>query len=286
MSLKHMVAIAAGGDGDDQALGLASCLASQHDGVVEVLPIYPDSAADMVALGMTLGATLSQEAIEKLAAAERGLQDRIEGTAKAAANEADVVFGPGEGAPRMSVLGRGLRPPMALGRFAPLADLVIFGQGHLNHVPGRDLFGQCLLGDRAPVLIARKEPDSLSGPAAIAWDGSPQAGRAVKAALPLLAMASEIYIVQCVTGLDRVATDPDSDQLNAYLKLHGVGEGAPVLIEGADEGAALIAAAKGRMATLLVAGAWGHSRLREAVFGGATRTFLGCKEGPNLLLAH
>ena len=286
MSLKHMIALAAGGNGDGQALGLASSLASQHDGVVEVLPFYPESAADMVALGMTLGATLSQEAIEELAAAEHGLQVRIETTAKAAANEADVVFGAGEGAPRMSVLGRGLRPPMALNRIAPLSDLVIFGQGHLDQGPGRDLFGQCLLGDRAPILVARLEADSLSGPAVIAWDGSPQAGRAVKAALPLLAMASEIHIVQCVTGLDRVATDPDTDLLNAYLKLHGVGEGSPVLIEGADEGAALIAAAKGKLATLLVAGAWGHSRLREAVFGGATRAFLNCKDGPNLLLAH
>ena len=42
------------------------------------------------------------------------------------------------------------------------------------------------------MLIARQDAESLSGPAAIAWDGSPQAGRAVKAALPLLAMASEM----------------------------------------------------------------------------------------------
>lgn len=286
MSLKHMIAIAAGGDGDSQSLGVAASLASQHDGVVEVLPIYPDSAGDMVALGLTLGATMAQETIEELAAAERVFQDRIVLAAKAAANEADVVFGAGEGAPRMSVLGRGLRPPLALSRFAPLADLVIFGQGHMVQAAGRDLVGQCLLGDRTPVLIARQEADSLSGPAVIAWDGSPQSGRAVKAALPLLAMANEIHILQCLTGLDRETTDPDIDPLNAYLKLHGVGEGSTVIVEGADEGAALIAAAKVRMATLLVAGAWGHSRIREAVFGGATRAFLACKDGPNLLLAH
>lgn len=286
MSLKHILAIAAGGDGDSRALGLSSSLASQHDGVVEVLPIYPDSAADMIALGMTLGAALSPEAVEELAAAERELQGRIEASARAAANQADVVFGSGEGAPRMSVLGRGLRPALAVSRHAPLTDLVVFGQGHLDHGSGRDVFDQCLLADRAPVLIARHDADSLSGPAAIAWDGSAQAGRAVKAALPLLAMASEIHIVQCVRGLDRDATDPDIDTLNAYLRLHGVGEGAGVLVEGTDEGAALIAAAKGKTATLLIAGAWGRSRLREAVFGGATRAFLGCKDGPNLLLAH
>ncbi len=286
MSLKHMIAIAAGGDGDSEALGLASNLAGQHDSVVEVLPIYPDAATDMVALGMTLGATLSPAAIKELAAAERELQSRIEETARVAANEADVVFGAGQGAPRISVMGRGLRPPLAVSRHAPLADLIIFGQGHLDHGLGRDAFSQCLLGDRAPVLIARQAAEALSGPAAIAWDGSSQAGRAVKAALPLLAMASEIHVLQCVSGLDQTSTDPDIDRLNAYLKLHGVGEGAAVLVEAEDEGAALVAAARGKMATLLIAGAWGHSRLREAVFGGATRAFLRSSDGPNLLLAH
>jgi nucleotide-binding universal stress UspA family protein len=286
MSLRQLMVIAAGGDGDAQALGLASSLARQHGGTVAVLPVYPDSAADKIALGMTLGATLSPEAIEELAIAERAIHVRIEATAKAAADAADVVFGTGEGAPRISVMARGLRPPMMLSRAAPLSDLVVFGQAHLNHPPGRDIFDQCLLGERVPVLIARHAADTLSGPAAIAWDGSPQAGRAVKAALPLLAMASEIYILQCVTGLEPEANDPDTDRLNAYLKLHGVGEGSPVLVEGAEEGSALIAAAKGKLSTLLVAGAWGHSRLREAIFGGATRAFLGCKDGPNLLLAH
>lgn len=286
MSLKHMTAIADGGEGDGQALGLASSLARQHDGAVEVLPIYPDSAADMIALGLTLGATLSPEAVADLTAAEQALQHRIETAAQAAADQADVVFGPGEGAPRMSVLSRGLRPALALSRHAALSDLVIFGQEHLTRGAGPDVFAQSLLSDRAPVLVARHDAESLSGPAAIAWDGSPQAGRAVKAALPLLAMSSEIYVVQCVTGLDRDATDPDIDTLNAYLKLHGVGEGVSVLVEGGDEGAALIAAAEGRSATLLVAGAWGHSRLRQAIFGGATRAFLRSRAGPNLLLTH
>ncbi len=286
MSLKHLLAIAAGGDGDDEALGVAGSLARQHDGAVEVVPVYPDSATDMIALGITLGATLSPDAVEELAAAERELQRRIEGTARVAAERADIAFGSGPGAPRLSVLGRGLRPTLALSRHSALTDLIVFGQGHLDQGAGRDVFTQSLLTDRAVVLVARHEPDSLSGPAAIAWDGSAQAGRAVRAALPLLAMASEILILQCVTGLDRRTTDPDIDLLNAYLRLHGVGEGAAVLVEGEDEGVALIAAAEGRKAGLFIAGAWGRSRLREAVFGGATRTFLRRKHGPNLLLAH
>ena len=286
MSLKRILTVASGGAADPSALAFAAWLAGQHDAVVEVVPAYPDSAIDMIALGMTLGATLSRDAIEELAAAERDIQDRIESAARKAAGAADVTYGAGEGAPRLSVVARGLRPALALSRHAALADLVVMAHEGLQGEPGHELLGQILLADRAPVLIARGEPDRLSGPAAIAWDGSPQAGRAVRAALPLLAMASSIHVLQCISSLDRRAADPDIDPLNAYLKLHGVGAGVPTLVEGADEGAALVATAEAVQAGLLVAGAWGHSRLRETVFGGATRTFLRGKNGPSLLLAH
>lgn len=286
MSLKRILALASGGAGDTRALAFAARLAAEHDGHAEVVPVYPDSAIDMIALGMALGASLSPEAAAELAAAERDLQGRVEAAARRAANEADVVFGPGEGAPRMTVLTRGLRPALALSNNAALADLVVVSQEAIETGLTRELLGQALLADRAPVLVARGDAARLSEPAVIAWDGSPQAGRAVRAALPLLAMASAIHVVQCVTGLDRRSADPDVDLLNAYLKLHGVGEGVGALVEGADEGAALVAAAEAKQAGLLVAGAWGRSRLQETVFGGATRTFLRSKDGPSLLLAH
>ena len=99
-------------------------------------------------------------------------------------------------------------------------------------------------------------------------------------------MASAIHILQCVTGLDTQANDPDTDRLNAYLKLHGIGGGDVVFVEGGNEGAALLAAAEAREAGLFGAGAWGHSRVRETVFGGATQSFLQHDRGPSLLLAH
>ena len=124
MSLKRILVLASGDAGDVTALAFAAHLAGQHDSVVEVVPVFPDSAADMVALGMALGASLSPEAVSELAAAERELQDRVANAARQAANEADVVFGAGDGAPRMSVLTRGLRPALALARQTALADLV------------------------------------------------------------------------------------------------------------------------------------------------------------------
>ena len=286
MSLKRILALAAGGPGDVAALAFAADLAREHGGVVDVVPVYTDTAADLIALGMTMGATLPRTTVQELSEAERKLQNRVETGARDAADKADVEFGSGPGAPRMSVLTRGLRPAVALSRHAALADLVVLGQDLVADPVGSDLLAQVLLGDRAPVLVARGDPAVLSGDMAIAWDGSAEAGRAVRAALPLLAMASAVHILQCVSGLDRETADPDIGPLNAYLRLHGVGEGVATLVEGGDEGAALLAAAEARQVGVLVAGAWGHSRLRETVFGGATRAFLRRKDGPGLLLAH
>lgn len=286
MSLKRILVLASGGPGDATALAFSAGLAARHGGVVHCVPIYPDTAADLIALGMTLGSALSEQGIEELAAAEHEIQGRIEATARKAANQADVVYGAGDGAPRISVQTRGLQPALALAQQAPLTDILVIAQRETEDGAGRELLAQALLADRTPVLVARGEADRLSGPAAIAWDGSAQAGRAVRAALPLLAMASAVHVLQCISGLDRAVADPDIDGLNAYLKLHGVGEGVATLVEGDDEGAALLAAAEGKQAGLLVAGAWGHSRLRETVFGGVTRRFLREANGPSLMLAH
>jgi nucleotide-binding universal stress UspA family protein len=284
--LKRLVALASGTTVDVRTMAFAARLAVQWDARVDVVPVYPSSAADMIALGMTLGASLSQTAVGELAAAERELQHRIDTVARTAANDAGAKFGDGDDVPRLSVLTRGLRPALAMSRHSALADLVVVAHDSSKDSLMRRHLGEALLAYGAPVLVTRGDPRRLAGPAAIAWDGSPQAGRAVRAALPFLSMASAVYILQCVTGLDMQANDPDTDLLNAYLKLHGIGGGEVILVEGGNEGAALLAAAEGREAGLFVAGAWGHSRVRETVFGGATQFFLQHDRGPSLLLAH
>ena len=51
-------------------------------------------------------------------------------------------------------------------------------------------------------------------------------------------------------------------------------------------GPVLVDAARDLGAALLVSGAYGHSRLAEAIFGGATHAFLKAGDGPHLLIAH
>ncbi|RZJ45348.1 MAG: universal stress protein, partial [Brevundimonas sp.] len=134
--------------------------------------------------------------------------------------------------------------------------------------PIDDVVGRALLERRLPVLVSRRAARAPVGAAVIAWDGSPPAGRAVRAALPLLAMASQVTILQCRAGLDTVAADADPRRLKDYLAVAGIDAGVSV-IKGRREGEAILAAACTRSADLLVAGAYSRPRLAEAVLGGA-----------------
>ena len=287
MSYKLIMALAGGGPEDDETLAFAAALAVQHGAVAHVLPIHPDAAVDLMALGMTLGTPLSPEVKHALSEHQGDCQRRIESAARAAAAAVDLVFGGGDGSPRMVVHPHSLMPAEDLARAMVLADLVVIGQGYLRG-PGRDgrVLGQVLLDQRAPVLIARGQPDRLSGRVAIAWNGSVEAGRAVHGALPLIAMGSDLILLQCPQGT--VAPDGAAGMvpLNAWLRLHEVGTGRPVPVTGPSAGEALVKGLRDQDVGLLVAGAWGHSRLREAIFGGATRAFLDDVDGPSLLLAH
>lgn len=287
MSYKLIMALAGGGPEDAGTLAFAAALAVQHGALVQVLPIHPDPAVDLIALGLTLGTTLSPEMKQTLSEAQGQCQSRIETAARTAAGAVDLAFGDGEGGPRMVVRPHGTLPPGDLARALVLADLVVIGQGYLRG-PGRDgrVLGQILLDQRVPVLIARGRPERLTGRIAIAWNGSVEAGRAVHGALPLIAMGSDLILLQSARGETPTDGPAGIDRLNGWLDLHGAGPGRPVPVTGPSVEAALVQAARDHDVGLLVAGAWGHSRLREAVFGGATRAFLDDVDGPSLLLAH
>lgn len=285
IGLKLIVVLASGRERDERAINFGAQMAVEHDAKVEILPVYSDSAADMIALGAAVGAALSQTVIDELLAAEGEVQRRIETVARMGAAKRGAAFGFGDGGSRISVLARKLQPALALARRTALADLVVLAHDQSGDSPMRRHLGEVLLNLGAPVLVARGD-GGVAGAAAIAWDGSRQAGRAIRASLPILQRASSVHVVQCPTGLNFQVNDPDIGRLKDYLDLYGVGIDDVELAEGDDEGAALLSLAQSRGATLFVAGAWGRSRVRETIFGGATRTFLQKDEGPSLLLAH
>lgn len=172
---------------------------------------------------------------------------------------------------------------------AVLTDLAIIGASDPDGGKGASHLATTLaLHCRAPTLVV---PDfargiSVEGPAVVAWNGSQEASRALRAAVPLLACASGVTLVH-VTGSDT----RDEAQLPAlsgarYLDRHGIDcEVVEIARDGEKVSTVLKRAAELREAGLLVMGAYGVPRLYETVFGGVTEEMLTKPEFP-VLLTH
>ncbi|MEO3387257.1 universal stress protein [Mesorhizobium sp. CAU 1741] len=116
---------------------------------------------------------------------------------------------------------------------------------------------------------------------AIGWDGGRAATRAIGDALPLLQRAGEVTIVT-VNHDKHVPEHATGAQLAEHLSRHGVTATVRnVERKGGSVGEAIDAAASG--ADLVVMGAFGHSRLRDFLLGGATQYMLKNPARPTLL---
>jgi nucleotide-binding universal stress UspA family protein len=106
----------------------------------------------------------------------------------------------------------------------------------------------------------------------IAWKDTAEARRAVADALPLLHKASDITIVEIVEEqADRTAALSRVKDVAAWLSRHGVSASGQVPEECGEAGGLLERIASEVGAGVVVAGAYGHSRLREWILGGVTR---------------
>jgi nucleotide-binding universal stress UspA family protein len=168
---------------------------------------------------------------------------------------------------------------------ARLADLIVLSlPGSAADAGVRDIAADILVHARSPVLAVPAEggPFDGVGVAMIAWDGSLEASHALRMALPMLKRAAAVHVVTVTQGQREFpATDASH-----YLARHGI---SSELHEWAGEtrstAAALLDAAESLSAAYIVMGAYGHTRLREAFLGGATRDMLQASRLP-LLLAH
>lgn len=122
-----------------------------------------------------------------------------------------------------------------------------------------------------------------SGRALVAWNGSPEASHALRLAAPLLQRARKVDVVTVVE--DDATSFPATDACE-YLGYYGI---RPELHERRRDGepiaSCILGAARDLDAAYIVLGAYGHSRIRESVLGGVTRTILKDADRP-LLLGH
>lgn len=118
----------------------------------------------------------------------------------------------------------------------------------------------------------------------VAWDGGMVAARAVAGALPLLALAKTVEVVS-IGNSDDKESDLPGFGITHHLARHGIDATLKQISAGDDIGATLLSHAADMSADYLVMGSYGHSRLREFVLGGTTRTILNSMTIP-VLTAH
>jgi nucleotide-binding universal stress UspA family protein len=168
-----------------------------------------------------------------------------------------------------------------------VTDLVVVGQPDPDRPePLREPLIESILFDAGvPVLIVPYigAPQFKLDRALIAWDGSATAARAVHAALPLLALAKQVEVLMLTSGeLEEGA----GVGLAKYLARYGLRtELRRTTRGGIGVADALLNFVSDNAYDWIVMGAYGHSRLREAVFGGATRDVLAEMTVP-VLMTH
>ena len=165
-----------------------------------------------------------------------------------------------------------------------LADLIVFaGIAAEGDRQRRTEFEAALIGAARPLLLVPQGgAEPIGKTIALAWNGSAEATRALAGAMPLLKRADAVHVLTAAgahTGTER------ADALARYLAWHGLACDKQALYPESSTGAALLARTREIGADLLVMGGYGHSRVREMIFGGVTRHVLRHYDLP-VLISH
>ena len=167
-------------------------------------------------------------------------------------------------------------PTRVLGEQVRSADLVVTrspAAGTTDYDRTISL-GEFVLAAGRPVLVAGEGAKAPGSRVLVAWKNVREARRAVADALPFLHRAQEIRIVT-VEDKDRLAAKAEVDAVVDFLGAHGITTAKGEVVPADDDnGGPLLTKAKEMGADLVVSGAYGHSRIREWIFGGVTQSLL------------
>jgi nucleotide-binding universal stress UspA family protein len=181
-------------------------------------------------------------------------------------------------------------PTPAMCRAARACDLIVAGGAPRE---ARDIYrivdaGELAINAGRPVLVAPPAPPKLQARGVVvAWKDTREARRAIADALPFLKRAERVTVLAATTDPDTTAADFQAKDVAAALARHGVPARAKVVVPSHDDEVAgeILSEAVAIDADLVVAGAYGHSRLQEWVLGGVTRDLLNTSDR-FVLLSH
>ena len=287
MKIASILAVASGGQQSKETLALAGELAKAFDAALTVLHVKLDPRLTVPMVGEGMAAGMVQDIMESN---EKESEERAR-TAHAAASALAESLGKDllekvAGAGGLSVFydERLGNEAEEVRTEAPYHDLVVLDRPDVEG----DAYGiisveSALMETGRPVLLCPPGGASdLLRHVAVGWDGSKTATHALAAALPVLQKAEKVTIMT----IEEEGKTGDAERLASYLALQGVSASAEhIPAEGIEPGYALLENAATRGAHLLVMGGYGHNRLREFIFGGATENVLR-SAGIAVLMAH
>ena len=179
-------------------------------------------------------------------------------------------------------------PETLLARRGSLSDVAVFSCESARGKSGASsLFTALLMDARSPVLVLRGASMPSFDKIALAWDGGLEAARAAKASLPFLKSANAVVIMQAPEAVDEIDLSlSDPQRLVTWLARHDITATIENVQASKDPAHDILMSCATLQIDLLVSGAFGHSRARQFIFGGVTRTLVTTTTSPSLLLCH
>jgi nucleotide-binding universal stress UspA family protein len=261
----------AGAFAGDYAVSVASVIDAHLTGIAFVYdPIVP-----VAATGYIPPEVIEAQQRDSEAAAKAALDHFAAATARAGIGAEPVKIA-------ASFAGAGEQFGLIARRF----DLVVVGQAEPEKDTIEELIAETALFESGrPVIVVpyiQKAPLKLDR-VMVCWDGSRAATRAIADAMPLLERAGQVELV--IAGNERGKRDeiPGAD-MGQHLARHGLKVDVKRISGGdIDVADALLSHAADDNVDFIVMGGYGHSRLREFVLGGVTRSILHSMTAPTLL---
>ncbi len=258
--------------GFESRLQVALDIARSHEG--HLTCVQPTTQFAPMSFGPMGGDFVTGINFEDLDAAERTHRENTEKRLKEEDVSWDWQMGLGD-------------PATLLTEHSRLADLTVLSQSYGKRNAGDEplpIAGDVAVHAHCAILVVPTEKQSFDSqaPMVVAWNGSAEAAKAVRLALPMLKMASDVHLVT----VGDESWDFPHTVASTYLARHGVPTTLHELKGKGSEASDIIAKfAVDQQAAALVMGAYGHSRLRETLFGGVTKNLLSDANIP-LLMGH
>jgi nucleotide-binding universal stress UspA family protein len=267
----------------EAALNTALALATRCNGHIEGLHAW---RTPQVIAGE--GVVFPSESLSRMAEEGQQFADRARDRFNRIINDRGVIFRDVDGGDDAVTCGwregEGIEAEI-VGDYGRLFDLIIMGRSvNATTADWKTTVEAALFESGRPVLIAGAQgDDNIGASTVIGWNGATETARTIAVTMPFLSQAEKVCVLTIEGG---TVIGPTGEQVAQHLRRNGINAVAETRSAGGRSiGEAMIDGCKEIGANLLIKGAFTNSRLRQMIFGGATRDIIE-KSDVATILAH